>query len=356
MYIILNKKGFTLFDVIIAGAVIAILIVSAFPMVSDFLMLQNEKEEEGIQSDMLRVLKYMAEQEYQIPVTNSITSFASETQQYSDYLEDEILEDAFYNNRYYIGVRGQEAYRDATFDVHYAILYSTGVDGCWGNGISCVSSTISTSVTNLLGTNPSQYENKFRNIYVPEGDFLIKYTDRELQMERYKKTTDRLKHITEALTEYGQLKRYQGIADGVSPTVIFFPPSTGPISDYNTIVLSASQTGVTSEIENELDDLLGSGVTDVVLNDDADVNDKEDRRNSMIALTRVLGIPSEFCCNAMRTFIDSSGERQEEGFFYYSNPLARINPTIGSCGPAASSINDRKLPPRITVDEDPCGK
>jgi len=349
-----NKKGFTLFDVIIAGAVISILIVLTFPMVSDFLMLQNEKEEEEIQTEMNRVLSFMAQQEFRIPVTNSITAFASETQEYSDYLEREIREDAFYNNRHYRGVVGQEVFRDATFDVHYAVLYSTGVDGCWGNGLSCVSSTISTSVTNLLGTNPLQYDTKFKDIDVPEGDFLIKFTDRDLQMARYKKTAERLKRITEALVEYGQLKRYEGIADGVSQTLIFFPPSSGPISDAS--MLNISYSGVTSEIEAELDDLLGVGTTDVVINDDANVNDKEDRRNSMIALTRVLGIPAEFCCNAMRTFIDNSGERQEEGFFYYSNPLARIDPSTGTCGPAASTIADRKLPPRITVDEDPCGK
>lgn len=351
------KKGFTLVDVIIAGAVISILIVATFPMISDFLMMQNEKEEEEMQTELARVLKYMAEQEFRIPVTDNISTFAGEVQEYSDYLERDIREDAFYNDRYYRGVVEQEVFRDASYDVHYAVLYSTGLDGCWGNdGVVCSQTAINTNVTNLLGTNPLQYEANFKSIDVPEGDFLIKFTDRDLQRARYKKTTERLKRLTEALVEYGQLKRYQGIADGVSPTVIFFPPSSGPISDNQMITISASTTGVTGEIETELDDLLGNGITDVVLNDDGNIADKEDRRLSMIALTRVLGLPAEFCCNAMRTFIDTNGERQEEGFFYYSNPRARVDPSTNNCRPGASTIDELKLPPRITVDEDPCGK
>jgi Tfp pilus assembly protein PilE len=77
-----NNKGFTLVDVIIAGAVIAILIVMTFPLMSDFLLLKNEKEEEATQEEILRTMHVMAEQEFRIPVTDSIVDFASETQLY----------------------------------------------------------------------------------------------------------------------------------------------------------------------------------------------------------------------------------------------------------------------------------
>jgi type II secretory pathway pseudopilin PulG len=347
-----NNKGFTLVDVIIAGAMIAILIVMTFPLMSDFLMLKNEKEEEEVQEEILRTLHVMAEQEFRIPVTDSIVDFASETQLYGNYLSDDIIEDPFRQNRHYRGVVGQEVFRDATFDVHYAVLYSTGTDGCWGEGLSCVSSTISTNITGMLGTNPANFDTQFRNIEAPEGDFLIKFTDRDYQMARYEKTSKRLERLIEALTEYGELKRYEGIADGISPTAIFFPPSEGPISDTLMAGLSPNAT----DIQAELDDLIGVGVTDIIYNEDSSVNDKEERRLSMIALVRTLGLPDEYCCNAMRTFIDGGGDTQEEAFFYYSNPLARIDPFIPTCGPAASTIADRKLPPRITVDEDPCGK
>lgn len=352
MKLLENKKGFTLVDVIIGGAVIAILIVMTFPMVSDFLLLQNEKEEEEMQEEILRTIDVMAEQEFRIPLTNSIINFASETQLYGSYSSDQIVRDSFSKTRHYRGVVGQEVFRDATFDVHYAILYSTGVDGCWGDGLSCVSSTISTSITNILGTNPADYEVRFRNIEIPERDFLIKFTDRDYQMARYEETSRRLGRLTEALVEYGELKRFQGIADGISPTAIFFPPSEGPVSDAQMAALSPNA----NEVQIELDDLIGVGVTNVIYNENGSLNDKEERRLSMIALVRTLGLPDEFCCNAMQTFIDSGGDRQEEAFFYYSNPLARIDPSIPTCGAAATTIDDRKLPPRISVDEDPCGK
>lgn len=350
------KKGFTLIDVILAGVVISILVVIAFPFVSDFLLLQNEKEEEEIQAKILRMMDVMSEETQAIPVTSDITAFANETQLYGDFLSNKIREDAFRNERYYRGVVGQETFRDATFDVHYAILYSTGTDGCWGDGISCVSSTINTNVTALLGSNPSNYLTNFRNVEAPQGDFLIKFTNRPKQLENYKKTTQRLEKLTNALAEYGQLKRYEGIADGELSTLIYFPPSDGV--GTSTQIETMHYANSRNDIDDELAEFT---LGDFVENDDA-ADDatgvKTDRRESMIALTRVLGLPDEYCCNAMNTFIDGSGERQEEAFFYYSNPRARINvfASPADCGPENTDPDDRKLPPRITVEEDPCGK
>lgn len=348
-----DNKGFTLVDIIIVGAVIAILVVLTFPMMSDFLMLQNEKEEEEAQREILRTINVMAQEDLEIPVTHDIDVFAEEAQSYGNYPKADIMEDAFKNDRYYRAGVQTETYRDASFDVHYAVLYSTGVDGCWGEAVACDANDISNNVTNLLGVNPASYEASFSAIEVPYGDFLIKFTDRDLQKERYKKTVHRLERLTEALVQYGALKRYEGIADGVSSSLIFFPPSDGPATDTQTATITYDN--VENEIEDELDEVLGAGVTDFVLNDNNDVNDKMDRRLSMIALARVLGLPDEYCCNALKTF-EMDDQKFEEGFFYYSNPMSRINPAGGVCGTPATAAEDRKLPPRITVDEDPCGK
>tara|TARA_Y100000296_G_scaffold4577_4_gene5909 strand:- start:5464 stop:6534 length:1071 start_codon:yes stop_codon:yes gene_type:complete len=352
-----SNKGFSIIDVILAGAVVAFLVVLTYPLVSDFVMLQNEKEEEDAQARILQAFHVMAQEEKSIELGNNLSVFAANLEDYSSFLQRDIEIDKFNRSRYYRAVSNTEVYRDANMVVHYAVLYSTGEDGCWGKGISCDTTTIDASVTNLLGTNPADYAQKFKDIETPYGDFLIKFTDRDYQRERFKTTTERLDRLTDALTEYGQLKRYQGLAEGVSPTAIFFPPSQGPISDAQMRNMAQdADTDIVSELDAEFTGIFPTGTEpDVIINDDATTSDKQDRRMSMIALARVLGLPDEYCCNAMKFFVDG-GELYEEAFFYYSNPRARENPALNTCGPAATSIDDRKLPPRISTEPDPCGK
>ncbi|MFT7144190.1 MAG: type II secretory pathway pseudopilin PulG [Alphaproteobacteria bacterium] len=345
-----SNKGFTIVDVIVASAIIATLTVLIYPTVSDFIVLKKEGEEVDEQEKILRMIKAMSVADHKLPETDDVAVFAAEVSAFGNVPANDISEDVFRNTRYYRGVVATEQFKDASIEVYYSFLYGTGADGCWGKEIDCAPGDIVGRVDALLGALPVNYGTMYSAIDVPEGDYLIRYTDFKEKLVGYDKTVKRLNKLVGALSEYGRLQYYEGIAKGEDPNLIYYPPSDGPAS-----VLFYDDVENDTSNETTESDIYGAGGSDVILNDDASVADKMDRRLGMIALTRLLGLPDEYCCSAMRHFT-FNGEEYEEGFFYYSNPLARIDPTTTTCGVEPVAVTDRKLPPRITVEKDNCGK
>tara|TARA_R110000868_G_scaffold218576_1_gene469024 strand:+ start:169462 stop:170559 length:1098 start_codon:yes stop_codon:yes gene_type:complete len=353
-----NNKGFTIVDVILIMSVLAILVTLSYPAATDFLMLKKESEERGVQHEILGVVNAYAEKENELPIGNSIANFAAAVSATSHLTVSETIVDIFGNQRYYKTVVEQEVFRDAVLDIYYTIIYSTGVDGCWDSGVAaeCTAADIASNFDALLNdAGANTFQSTFNQITVPEGDFLIKYTDYERKIKQYEITVKRLNKLSDALAEYGTLNYYEGLAEGLSSTLIYYPAS-----DVANLNLFYSEARSDTSAETNATDIYGASGSDVILNDDDAVNMavKEERRLGMIALTRILGLPDEYCCNALKRFT-MGGKQYEEGFFYYANPKARIDPLAAppnNCGPLATTVAERKLPPRISVEEDPCGK
>jgi hypothetical protein len=68
----------------------------------------------------------------------------------------------------------------------------------------------------------------------------------------------------------------------------------------------------------------------------------QNRRVMMQLMMRMLGLPDEYCCNALENI---PGTKQEMPFYYYSNPRPRN--AVGGC--AARPTPNNALPARITV-------
>lgn len=347
-----NNNGFTLFDVIIVGAVIAMLTALTYPTVSEFMVMKSEGEEEQEQLQLLNMMKAMSKAEGVLPITGDVNVYGARVRAYGDVPLADIVEDSFGNPRYYIGVEASERFKDASLNIQYTFIYSTGSDGCWGEREDCAPADILANVQAILGDNPANYKSRYSNITIPRGDYLTAYTNYKEKLSVYKQTVARLNKLVSALTEYGKLKYYEGVAENIDPNFIYFPPSDGPD-------VALFYNGARADTINETSetDIYGAGGSDVLLNDDSDVDMdvKMNRRLGMIALTRMLGLPDKYCCNAMSKFTHD-GTEYEEAFFYYSNPLARIDPENDLCGPEITAVTDRKLPPRITVEFDYCGK
>ena len=338
----MKNAGFSLIDIILATATIMVLVVLASPSVIDYLDMEKQHRENEIQTEILRAMRAYAQDHGKLPTgtddattENDLTVLIqalipnNDTQtRYTALEPNDLLIDAWGNQRYYRLIQETKNYQETDFPVQYAIVFSYGYGNCREDTHETVCEIGDEEHVNTF----METVTAFHRLSAAEGDFLLKYTDFEVKEKQLNQTRKRLRRIHDALSEYATLKRYEGIANGLDENWIYLPRSSVSPVD--------GDSGVTHEISS-------SDIVSEILVDGSD----EQRRESMRQLMRLIGVPEENCCTPL--YKDSDGE--DAAFYYYSNPRPRTIDGAGNraCGtrPSFAGLGQYYLPPRIIVGD-----
>ena len=353
-----SNKGFTLPEVILVSAVIAIVVTLVISNATDFLSNQQENEERSIMAELEQGIAAYSEDRASLP---PLADMAAEFSQYTNLSAEQIADDLWGNEREYRMFSVDIPYRHSDLEIFYGVIYSVGSDQCVGNTIRCypgaTAAQIDNAVNGILDVDGSGAFDRadFEGLEAEGDDLLIKFTDFQSKKRKYDETSKRLKRIGEALKAYSQTRYYEEVAAGVADAnqKIYYPPvGLTPQGLYGANVWQDAANVLTPPQETF----------------DNDPADEVARRDSMIELMNLLALPQSYCCSAIEKFevVDpGTGEitRFDRGFFYYSHPRARrvanpMNPAVDcDAHPAtlAGQLAARKLPARITVEEDVCG-
>jgi hypothetical protein len=218
--------------------------------------------------------------------------------------------------------QGDLSYRDGNFRTYFVTILSRGENK---------------ELDTTSWANVGAY-----GVFQPLGDDLVsKFSDVKLKTELFEETLRRMERVVEALDRYAQSRYNEALLtydDLDQPTIayqLFYPAEDADFNNTN--------GGQRPEVVSNPGSWYGQKVKDDVnaaANQDSLASgalDDETRRENMMALMRIVGLPQEFCCNALTGL----------PFFYYSNPIIRQSGSGAGC--------DRRttppyMPPKITID------
>jgi type II secretory pathway pseudopilin PulG len=294
-----RKQGFTLPEVILIVAVMAIMTTMAFPDIVSFFRRQTIEQERLVLRELQKALDAYANENLFLP---DAINWHEELAPYTNLSPAGILKDSWNQDRVYTVASQIKVYREGTVEFFYASVLSGG--------------------ENRETDTPEWADmNGYASYQAAGDDLLIKYTDHETKQKRYDETVLRMERIISALDRYAQAQYNNAVlANEVNyDTKIFYPPSNGdviPTNGYGAAVVSDTNT-------------IAGGT---VISGDVD---------SMKGLMRLLGLPEDHCCNAL------SPTSSPEAFFYAANPQ-RVNAS-GSC--IGGSSVPPFVPPKISLQE-----
>lgn len=349
-----SARGFTLLEMIIVIAVLAILVSISTPAIYKFMQIRDIQAEETAQGEVLHAMQaYLADKgtlPSDAPAASAANFWAKELAGYTNLSVREIQFDTWGHDRMYV------ALVDATnrnimgtqVKVNYASLFSKGPNNkaektdASGNtitGIAINGNEYYASSNGGWWKNMANPTSAFAGLSGGGDDIMVRYTDYSEKLDAYNKTLDRLDRISQALETYAR----SGYAERSAACSIASPPA------------DCSGTYTTPEVMVYYPRAAVSGdvaalytVGNTALNT-ASANDTT-RRSAMITLMRTLGLPDDFCCSALEYFTAADGSRLTKPFFYYSNPKPR---TASGCG--ARPTTGTKLPARLSTVADTCG-
>lgn len=360
-----RTSGFTLAEIILVVAVMAILVSLSTPPIVEFLKRRDIQNEVNMQNDIVKAMKSYLTDRTTLPAVTALDTcasgstqptWASELARYSNLSARQISCDVWNRPRVYAMFTRAEAFLGSTINVYYASLHSSGpdlsADGASATAGGAADSTpgIHTSGKNFSAptagttwwhriTGDDNKLNAFVGMQPAMDDQLIRFTDYPDKVEKYKVSLERLERIAQALESYSKTKYNEavvacnGVCANPPEDFIFYPPSSqGYVqANYHSTVRSETSTanGGTATI---------SAATNNVT-----------RKTQMRNLMRLLGLPDEYCCNALATFAPTAGAKPEEvPFYYFSNPRPR---TSSGCGTRPDPATGRTLPARLSVDD-----
>lgn len=344
-----HHSGFTMPEVILVSAVIAILVVMIAGNMMGFVDTQREKEEQAAMAEIERAAEGYIVDAKRLPASQSemAVSFAA----FGNMSSDQIERDTWDRPRVYVMAQVDVPYKYAALETFTGYVVGLGYDGCVADTATCYTELPDNQADVENAVALSYDVSDFANLEAIEDDVLIKFSDIHLKKDLYQTTVERLERVAKALERYSRTKYYEDLADDVTDVElkIYYPPSTGAVSGlYGNEVWTetgnaiSARGGLATSIDSSTDD--------------------EDRLEGMLALMKLLNLPESYCCSAMAQ-VDVSGTLIEKPFFYYSHPTPRrINSPVTratDCDehPVALSakLAARKLPARITVNQDVCG-
>lgn len=352
--VLFARKAFTLAETLIAVAVISILLTLALP---NFVTFYDFTAEQREQRNLLLIregLNLFMNDQQRLPT--AAEDWAELIAPYTPLPVDQMRFDEWDRPRYYRMVTSNVTIKSITVPVDYAVVYAYGPDGeidqavMDNNWLGTMEPTGAQSPLAAL-TNVASY-NSVRGDETGDDNF-IKTSTLFMRTAQVNESLRRIQGIYNALDTYradliARTKTALAPAalgypvgttmDSVSQTEIdivnFSPESLSPTPDTAIYIGDATGAAFNPPFPAELDDEVTSflGGATVRINN---TTDDAARLVSMQRLINLLGLPPEFCCNA----IDG------RAFFYFSNP----RPTDGTpCGtrPGATGLY---LLPRVEV-------
>jgi type II secretory pathway pseudopilin PulG len=360
--------GFTLAEIILVVAVMAILVSLSTPPLIEFMKRRDIQAEQNAENDIMKAIKAYLADRNTLP-SDSSTTWANEFAAYTNLSANQISTDTWGNPRVYVMYQVPSTFLGTPINIYYVTLHSMGPNRKADGGSDVAGNpAISNSTSGIPASNGAfasltdggWWKNKgndqarvdaFIAAQPAVDDMMVRMTDYPEKIARYKTSLERMQKIAEALETYSKTQYNERVvecttspgadgcpnSDGTGGTApeknIYYPRSlpsdgTNPSSYYG------------KNVENDLATYNGGSA---IYNDDGD---PDQRRTAMINLMRILGLPDEYCCNALEVI---PGEKNEMPFYYFSNPKPRTG--TGSCSPRPNPLSGgRTLPARLTVE------
>lgn len=361
-------SGFTLAEIILVVAVMAILVSLSTPPIVEFLKRRDIQNEINMQNDIVKAMKsYITDRTDLPPVPTSSPmdtcasgstspAWAVSLSRYSNLSARQMSCDVWNRPRVYAMFARDETFLGSTIRIHYASIHSSGpdldADGASSTAGGARDSTpgIPISGDNFSApntgttwwhriTNDDNKLNAFVAMQPANDDQLIRFTDYPDKVDKYKVSLERLERIAQALESYAKTRYNEAVvACGGScanppEDFIFYPPSS---LGYNANHYYGTVKDDTLDYNNSVATFSASTTNAT-------------RRTQMINLMRLLGLPEEYCCDALRTYDPGGGAKPlETPFYYFSNPRPR---TSSGCGTRPNPTTGRTLPARISVND-----
>ncbi|MDD9912127.1 MAG: prepilin-type N-terminal cleavage/methylation domain-containing protein [Alphaproteobacteria bacterium] len=355
------NKGFSIVEITLVIAVMAVLAGMTAPAFIDFLNLQRVQSEENTLKEIKRAIEIFSEQYSRLPddqaANNAFCNTPNNTWDeclatVSNLSAGQILTDTWGRPRSYVHMEDNTAVLMGNqVSVHYATVLSSGPDQAADNVAGIATAAAGTFIVFDDATDNDWWANQatlvdslndFQALIPANDDLVIKHSDRPTKMKNYEIMLERLKNISEALETFARTKYNEAAILGEANVdkKIFYPPAerlTGPADsltsygDQVRALLPAAQFGADRAVYN--------GATEAT------------RRTEMINLMRVLGLPDSYCCNAMEKIL-IGGEWVERALYYYSNPRPVIDPAGPVCPGVRAQVTDAAplyMPLRITT-------
>lgn len=350
-----QNRGFTLVEMVVTVAVMAILIGMSTPAIFEFMRQRDRQNEEIAQQQVVKAMQAYLADTGTLPTDTGTgaNSWSTLLAAYTDLSADQIANDVWGRPRSYIVyLNNSRKLFGTTVNVYYATLHSMGTNGVAENtykdstgtgtitGLALTQSgsrtifagSTSTDWWKAQGATPDAKVTAFSTMRAGGDDTMTRFTNYSEMLDRYNATVQRLDRLTQALETYARSHYAERVSfcntagrtaalcdNGVPEQTIYYPKA---------IPVSGGADAANVQYANG---------TTFVNNTKADV----DRRTDMQALMNELGLPAEFCCTAM----ENASDGNPMPLYYFSNPRPR---TSTSCG-ARPTLVDGKLPARITT-------
>lgn len=363
-----GQKGFSLPEVIIITAVLAIITGMAFPDIAYFFQRQQVEQERTMQQDILKAMDAYAKECLRLPArTNNpdrdncrengggTLTWGEALASFTNLSAPAMEKDVWGNDRNYTVVSEDKPYREGVLTFYSASVRSAGENQCDdknavctdGSGKNVALSVRKASLGGMANSNDFNTTAQYGQLNAKGDDMLIKYTDNQVKTQRYEETVKRMERLIDALDRYAQGKFNDAVLTGTEQCIselIFYPPSSNGSGggfdgwDHNNPGQSnpacrnlAQTDKYASNVRADLQNITGrqnvrgmDGSTDT-------------RMTDMKGLMRVLGLPEDHCCSALTN----------EPFYYASSPQPR-----GPAGCLAHTGRPPYLPPKISITAD----
>ena len=350
------RRAFTIGEMIIAVAVLAILVGISSPVILH-MMRQNEVQNE--QNALDRINKALQTYRVEKRRTPNGATWAEELQPYLGWSLAQVQNDTWGTPRAYTKAIAPLDQGDTRLLINYTSVMSAGPDrrAAPNPGVSVVGGAFGPPTHaewwSHMESNPPQpadrlaMQQAFAALKAAGDDLLVTYTDHDTQLAAAQKTSKRLDRIVKALEFYArsryanEMRRCQdnptdsGCANGRIHSQIYYPRS-----------IPVDSTGAnTDDNGNYFDPRIDY---DYTVNNQAS---SDTRRRQMQALMRHLGLPEEYCCAASldREGDEAATDDDSSPFFYFSNPRPRL-PAPTLCGDRPDPTSNQRMPARVTTN------
>lgn len=370
-----SNRGFTLVEMVITVAVIAILVSTSLPSIFEFMRQRDDQSEEIAMQEIRKAIEAYLADKGTLPddgVASGVAGYwATELAGYTNLSTNEIENDRWKRRRSYIMYKNDT--RGAfgnKISVYYVSLHSKGSNGKAENtyldskGVEKTISGLGINGDDFAGSGTGDWWSRqtkgstadsmaqakvdsFAALRAGGDDHIMRFTNYANALEKYNETVKRLDAVTQALETYAR----SGYAEKVSECSNKDPaPTICTNGDLEKMIYYPRAVAVNNTEPKKSESLTNqNGWEDLYNNTKQIVNNgasTTSRRDDMKDLMNLLGLPTEYCCSA----IDNSP------FYYFSNPRARTS--TGGCADRPN-LNATKLPARIlTTDSysvDSCG-
>ena len=356
-----SNRGFTMVELVITVAVMGILLAVSTPSIYAFMRQRDNQKEEIALGEIRKAMQAYLADTGELPadtIAAGFTPWYNKLAGYTSMSANEIQNDTWgRERRYLLYTNTERKLFGNVVNVYYATIHSAGINGKAEK--TYIDSTNATVTISGMGVTGTVYDsassttwwkmfsttagiiNAFSTLRPGGDDVLLRFTNYAEVLDSYNATVQRLDHVTQALETYARSGYAERVSEcsGASPSATRCGSGIPEKTIYYPHSLSKEQTGTGAENAN----VLYNNPAIIVNNSQSDAA----RRSSMIDLMNLLGLPAEYCCSALDTFVANAttGERLTKPFYYFSNPRSR-----GTTGCATRpDFNSAKLPARITT-------